>query len=195
MDLRSIADLRNTHEGETFVVCGCGPSIELMVQPSHYRTIGVNDVPRWFSPDYLLIVDSPRQIGDERWTFVEKFEGPLLGPSVKPPRPRLRCSAWYAYTHKISQHPLSIGKELHTSNNTPFIACMAALYMGAKRVGLLGVDITEGHGLRSTLGRIAQDYARLGEFCRGKGIPLEMLSDRSAIKVLPQGRFEDYENR
>jgi len=57
---------RDRHRGASIVVCGCGESLGLLEQPERWLTIGVNDVGRRFTPDYLVVVNERRQFSRER---------------------------------------------------------------------------------------------------------------------------------
>ena len=37
------------------------------------------------------------------------------------------------------------GDVLHYTQNSPYVAVCLAAFMGAKRIGLIGVDLTDGH--------------------------------------------------
>src|SRR3954465_13234375 len=66
------ADFRGRHRGETVVVCGCGVSLRQLRDPERFVTIGVNDVGRLFTPDYLVVVNERRQFDRERYLHGER---------------------------------------------------------------------------------------------------------------------------
>jgi hypothetical protein len=53
LDTLQLVDFRNVHRGETILVCGCGESLNLVQHPERHVTIGVKDVGRRSTPDYL----------------------------------------------------------------------------------------------------------------------------------------------
>src|SRR5262245_20695236 len=73
-----LADFRDTHRGDMIIVCGCGESLNLLEQPERYITIGVNEVGRRFTPDYLVVVNPRSQFSSERFAYVERSKARTL---------------------------------------------------------------------------------------------------------------------
>ena len=65
-----LSDFRGAHYGEAIVVCGLGSSINSFPDPRRFLTIGVNDIGRGFTPDYLFVMDSPQAFGPERFHYI-----------------------------------------------------------------------------------------------------------------------------
>ena len=68
--LRTLADWRGRHRGETIVVCGCGRSLSELPEPQRWITIGVNDVGRLFDPTYLVVLNPKHQFSGDRFRYV-----------------------------------------------------------------------------------------------------------------------------
>src|SRR5262245_57938232 len=68
---RALREFRDLHAGASILVCGCGKSLELLGQHQRPITIGVNDVGRLFTPDYLVVVNPRSQFSPERFRHVE----------------------------------------------------------------------------------------------------------------------------
>jgi len=190
--LRTLNDFRHRHAGESIVVCGCGTSLSAEVAQLGLTTIGVNDVGRLFDPSYLVVVNPARQFRGDRFDFVKQSRAQALftqldlGP-VAPPVVRFR----------LGQHGgTSIGPEavLHHTQNSPYVAVSLAAWMGAKRIGLIGVDFNEHHffartgrhPLSARLQRINDEYARLAEALHQQGVELVNLSPTSRLQGLPR---------
>ena len=83
---------------------------------------------------------------------------------------------------------------LHYTQNSPFVAVSLALFMGASRIGLIGVDFTEGHFFGATgvhplsarLDQIDQEYARLRDVASAQDTELVNLSATSRLRSLPR---------
>ena len=187
------ADYRDRHPGATILVCGCGTSLALLERPEHYLTIGVNDVGRRFTPDYLVVVNEPRQFDRGRYAYVERTQaqavftqlGQLVAPNSQVVRFRLgrRGGTDRADT-----------ESLHYSNNSPYVAVNLARHLGARRIGLIGVDFgddhffgaTGRHPLAGQLPQIDREYAALAEACRAEGVEVVNLSPTSRLQSLPR---------
>ena len=137
------------HDGGAIVVCGCGASVAGFTDPHRFITIGVNDVGRQFHPDYLLVVDPPHSFKHDRFRHIEDTR------------------AEYLFTQRTDlaiDHPgivrFKLGEKfgtgvpppgrLHYSVITPYIATGLAAHMGARWIGLIGVDFTDHHFFAET---------------------------------------------
>lgn len=186
------------HAGESIIVCGCGSSLTPEVAQFGLTTIGVNDVGRLFDPTYLVVVNPARQFRGDRFNFVRQSRAQALftqldlGP-VAPPVVRFR----------LGRHGgTDIGPEavLHHTQNSPYVAVSLAAWMGARRIGLIGVDFTDHHffartgrhPLSARLQRIDQEYARLAEALQQQGIELVNLSPVSRLQGLPRMPMADF---
>jgi glycosyltransferase involved in cell wall biosynthesis len=191
----ALADFKGRHEGETVIVCGCGPSLNELPQPERWLTIGVNDVGRLFDPSYLVVLNPRTQFKGDRYSHVEQSRAQALftqldpGP-VRPPVVRFKLGR-YGGTDD------GAGQVLHYTQNSPYVAvCLAAL-MGARRIGLIGVDLTEHHffaatGRHSLAGRLREidaQYTRLAQALRERGVALVNLSTVSRLSGLPRARI------
>ncbi|HEY0953649.1 MAG TPA: capsular polysaccharide synthesis protein [Roseateles sp.] len=194
MDIRDappLAAYRDLHAGETIVVCGCGPSLaEFGAQAGRFTTIGVNDVGRLFDPDYLVVVNPPRQFASDRFRHVAESRAKAvftqldLGSAVQAPRVR------FALGQRGGTD--TTGEVLHFTQNSPYVAVCLAAYMGAARIVLIGVDFTDHHffaptGKHPLSGRLTQidaEYGALAEALARRGIELLNLSAQSRLTSL-----------
>jgi Glycosyl transferase family 2/Glycosyl transferases group 1 len=190
--LGQLNEYRNLHLGETFLVCGCGPSLAHFTAPDRFLTIGVNDVGRLIEPDYLVVLNPKHQFSGDRFRFVEES----------------RATAVFSHLPLKLQHapivPVRLGRRggvedadpgaLHYTRNSPYMAVCLAMHMGAARIGLLGVDFTEHHFFGQTgrhplageLRQIDAEYQRLFTECERRGIELFNLSPESKLTSIPK---------
>ena len=194
----SLADFRDRHAGESIVVCGCGRSLTADVAQAGLTTIGVNDVGRLFTPNYLVVVNPPRQFRHGRFEHVRHSQaqavfsqldlGELHAPQVR---------------FRLGRHGgTDIGAEavLHHTQNSPYVAVCLAAWMGARRIGLIGVDFSEDHffartgrhALSGRLSRIDSEYTALAEGLKAQGIELVNLSPISRLQGLPRMSLQEF---
>ncbi len=192
----TLTDFRGRHDGDVVIVCGCGTSLRTLLEPQRHVTIGVNDVGRLFDPTYLVVVNPRAQLRDGRFLYVEQsnaralFTQLDLGP-VRPPVVRFKLGQ-YGGTE------IGEGGVLHYTQNSPYVAVCLAAYMGARRIGLIGVDLTDDHffartGRHSLAGRLREidaEYGRLATALGKRGIELVNLSAISRLASLPRMRLE-----
>ncbi|OLE54220.1 MAG: hypothetical protein AUG51_09300 [Acidobacteria bacterium 13_1_20CM_3_53_8] len=193
-----LKDFRDYHAGETVLVCGCGSSLSQVVAPERFITIGVNDVGRLFQPDYLVVLNPPHQFRGDRFRFVEES----------------RARALFMQLDLGINHPhivhIKLGTRggvdfknpnvLHYTRNSPYLALCLAVHMGAKRIGLIGVDFTDNHFFGATgrhplsgeFPQIEREYKRLYESCRQMGVEVVNLSSQSRLTVFPKMSTEEF---
>ena len=162
-----LTSYRGVHSNQTILVCGCGPSLRELEDPARCITIGVNDVGRLFDPTYLVVLNPRQQFKADRFRYVEQSNAQALFTQldlgrVKPPVVKFKLGQ-YGGTEP------GAGDVLHYTQNSPYVAVCLAAYMGAKRIGLIGVDFTDDHffaptgrhALSGRLQEIDRQYGRL----------------------------------
>ncbi len=187
-----IAAFRGTHHEVDVVVCGCGESLNELQDPTPFITIGVNDVGCLFDPTYLVVVNPRSQFKADRFRFVEQSRAQYLFTQldlgrVDPPVVKFTLG-------KYGGTEIGDGDALPYTQNSPYVAVCLAAYMGARRIGLIGVDFTDHHffartGRHPLAGRLQEidaQYGRLAAALRGRGVELVNLSTRSRLTSLPK---------
>ncbi len=188
----TLAGFRNFHEGKSIVVCGCGSSLSAFTRPERFVTIGVNDVGRLFQPDYLVVLNPRQQFTGDRFRHVEESRAKAIFTQLD-----LRLRHPHVVRFRLGKRG---GTEpvdpnvLHYTRNSPYVALCLAMHMGAKRIGLIGVDFTDHHffgrtgrhSLARELPQIDSEYRRLGEVARRLGIEVFNLSESSRITAFPK---------
>ena len=90
---------------------------------------------------------------------------------------------------------------LHYTNNSPYIALNLAILMGAKRIGLIGVDFTDHHffaksgkhPLAPQFEAINEQYKKLAESAEANGIEIFNLSKVSRLTAFPKLSIDEFE--
>jgi glycosyltransferase involved in cell wall biosynthesis len=189
---RDFASFRNYHEGETMLVCGCGTSLRNIVSPERFPTIGVNDVGRLFDPDYLVVINPRNQFSGDRFRYVEASNAQAvftqLDLGIQHP------NVVRFHLGKRGGTDVGNARTLPYTRNSPYVALCLAIYMGAKRVGLIGVDFTEHHFFAATgrhplageLHQIDNEYGALAQSCRQRGVEILNLSVDSRLTAFPK---------
>jgi Glycosyl transferase family 2/Glycosyl transferases group 1 len=189
-----LVDFRDRHRGQDIVVCGCGASLKLLERPGRFVTIGVNDVGRLFTPDYLVVVNERRQFAADRYVHVERSQAKAVFSQLELAHPR-------AVRFRLGRRggvDLADPECLHYSSNSPYVAVNLARHLGARRIGLIGIDFdddhffgrTGRHPLAAQLPQIEREYAALAEACRAEGVELVNLSPTSRLESLPRASLE-----
>src|SRR5262249_46583867 len=136
------------------------------------------------------------QLRDGRFQYVEQsnaralFTQLDLGP-VRPPVVRFRLG-------QDGGTDIGEGPVLHYAQNSPYVAACLAAYMGARRIGLIAVDLTDDHffartGRHSLAGRLREidtQYGRLAQALGRRGVELVNLSATCRLTSLPRMRVE-----
>ena len=190
--MRTLASFANVHQGGAIVVCGCGQSLNQLEHPEQFVTIGVNDVGRKFQPDYLVVVNPPHQFSGDRFRYVEGSQAKFIFTQLDLGLARSNVVKFSLGTQGGAD--LSDPNVLHYTQNSPYVALCLAIQMGARRIGLLGVDFTNDHffgptgvhSLTAQLSVIDQQYQRLNEAARARGIEIYNLSAESRLTAFPK---------
>ncbi|GAX60135.1 glycosyl transferase family [Candidatus Scalindua japonica] len=198
--MRTLSSYHNIHSGGTIIVCGCGASLNELKNPEHFITIGVNDVGRLFTPTYLVVINHQHQFANGRFKYVQEskanaiftqFELGLNHPNVV----RFRLGV-YGGTE------FSDPNVLHYTRNSPYVALCLAVHMGAKRIGLIGVDFTNNHffaktgrhNLTNNFSRIDAEYRVINGAITKKNIEVVNLSKQSRLTAFIWGSIDSLQN-
>jgi GT2 family glycosyltransferase/SAM-dependent methyltransferase len=199
---RTLRDYRDLHLNDTIVVCGCGVSLSELTRPEDFVTIGVNDVGRLFQPNYLVVLNPRSQFSGDRFNYVEQshasalFTQLNLGGHPHPNIVRFRLG-------RRGGVDVSDPDSLPYTRNSPYVALCLALYMGAKRIGLIGVDFTRDHffaktGIHSLMRdvpAIDAEFKRLYDACAARKIEIFNLSEVSRLTALPKMSIDEFSRR
>ncbi|MCA3239878.1 MAG: glycosyltransferase [Rubrivivax sp.] len=191
---------RHRHAGETVLVAGCGESLALLPAKPSCTVIGVNDVGRAWHPDYLVVVNPASQFAPGRWAAVQATQARAVFTQLAEPG---LPAAVPVVRFRLGQRAGTNDPgpdALHYTRNSPYVAVQLALHLGARRIGLIGVDFTDRHFFADTgphalarrLPQIDAEYAALHDACAARGVTLVNLSPVSRLQALPKWRWEDF---
>lgn len=157
-----------------------------------FNTIGVNDIGELFSPDYLLVVDPPVAFSDHRRETIEQTNSKYFVTCREAwNRPEIiECNIGSRGVDELQYKGRN--NFLNKSITSPYVAVCLAFCLGAKRIGLLGVDFTDNHynnndgkhNLYNRLAEIDKDFSRLRDELARLGCELVNLSPSSLLKSL-----------
>ncbi len=193
----TLRGFRDLHAGETLLVCGCGRSLLTLADPTRFVTIGVNDVGRLFQPDYLVVLNARAQFTRGRFRYVEESTARAVFTQLD-----LRLAHPHVVRFTIGRRggtDLDDPDRLPHTRNSPYVAIALALHMGAQRIGVIGVDYTDHHffaddgrhPLAAALPQIDDEYRRLYETWRQRGVEIYNLSAISRVTAFPQLSFDE----
>jgi hypothetical protein len=199
--IKRLRDFIDIHPDSKIVVCGCG--ISLLDFKEHHQkfiTIGVNDVPQLFDPTYLLITDSPHRFNLKRQSFINSSGANHLFTCAKGWRHPNMVHFDLGEKGKTSiSHPDRIDHFV----NSPYVALGLAYRLGARKIGMIGVDFTDGHFYNprdgshpvikmNYLKRVNSSYQLMLKTLKDGGAELYNLSQISKLD-LPKITIDEFE--
>lgn len=191
--MKTLADFRDIHKGEQIIVCGIGPSLGALTNIADRGvTIGVNDIGRYFDPTYLVIINRKDSFGAERWEYIEHSWSKNIFTCLHDLDDQ--SDIVHFKLSKKTGVDLSADDSLPYTGNSPYVALCLAAFMGASRIGLIGVDFT-GHHLANTetkMRRIDAEYTALYDALRLRGIVVVNLSAASRLTAFPKISIEGF---
>ncbi len=190
-------NFKNKHLGEKVIVCGCGVSAANLKNPESYYTIGVNDLGRLFTSNYLVVLNDIKSFKGDRWKYVAESKASHIFTHIK----TLAVKEDQKVILQLGKYgSCDLNKDqVDYTGNSPYVACIIAAYMGFTKIGLLGVDFqrnhffgeTGEHSLNKKINVINKEYEHLRIAMKTKGIELVNLSPTSNITI-PKQRLEDF---
>lgn len=198
--MNSLASFQNRHNADTIIVCGCGESLNDLNHPERFITIGVNDVGRRFDPTYLVVLNPRHQFTNDRFHYVRTSRARTVFTQLD-----LGIDHPNIVKFKLGKNggtDLSDPNTLPYTQNSPYVALSLAAHMGAKHIGLIGVDFTNNHFFANTgrhalsgkLASIDQEFRNLKKGLSSAGIKVFNLSRRSKITAFEKMGIEDFYN-
>ena len=147
---------RNKHLGESMIVCGCGRSINAIPRKIDIPTIGVNDIWAYHEAKYVLMIDSYKCFNQTRIARI------MAG---KPEHYFMASHAQMSWeSEKKKRTPYTIfddGLTPGSNITTPSLAVGLAIFMGAKRIGVIGVDLNEHKTLMKRVAQVQKAFNEL----------------------------------
>lgn len=195
---RHLAAYKNLHAADTIIVCGCGHSLKGFFPPKGVYTIGVNDVGRLFTPDYLVVLNSPTQFKYDRFQYIKNSQAKALFTQLKLGIPHQNV-VHFKLGHRGAAE-IRDDFAVPYTRNSPYVALCLAMFMGAKKIGLIGVDFTDHHFFSNTgkhvlnksLPKINQEYEQLQKIAIAKGIHVANLSTESRLDAFRKESLSEF---
>ncbi len=193
----------NKFSGETFIVAGCGSSINLYEDFSKYYVIGVNDVERILTPDFLVVVNDHRTFMRGRWDYVKNSLSPVIFSHLDDPGPINRSSHLSKIKIGSRNSPnLDNLSVVDYTMNSPYMAIIIAYQLGAKKIGMVGVDFTQDHFFANTgthklskhVKNIDQEYFVLKTHLEARGVKVANLSPISLLSSWPKMDLDQFDS-
>lgn len=200
---KRLSNFIGIHEGEKIIVAGCGTSARnMMPWKDKFITIGVNDIGRLFHPKYLLATDGPNRFHGIRKQVVtdtkaDYFFTPIKKWRLTVPGKKVVFGLGKRGTPNIDRQDV-----LDHYYNSPYCAAILAYKMGAKNIGLIGVDFTPNHFYAkdgnhelvrmNKIKRIDEMYGVLRTELEQRGTSLYNLSLESNITTLPKMTITEF---
>ena len=142
---------------------------------------------------HLPVVVNPRsQFSGDRFGYVERSRATYVFSQLDLGLPRDR-----AVRFRLGQYggtSFADPRVLHYTRNSPYVAICLAVHMGARRIGVIGVDFTDHHFFGET-GRQSADrtcdryrcrYRRLNDALSSLGVEIVNLSAASRLTAFPR---------
>ncbi len=188
----NFASYRGIHAGQAIVVCGCGSSLSEFGDPARFITIGVNDVGRLFQPDYLVVLNARGQFHGDRFRYVEESRARAIFTQLDLGLLHLNIIRFRLGLRAGTD--FDDPNALNYTRNSPYVAVCLAVHMGARRIGIVGVDFTDHHFFGSTgrhplaseFAQIDREYTNLRAACAQRGVELYNLSSHSRLTGIPK---------
>lgn len=195
----TLARFQDRHSTSAIVICGCGESLNLLQHPERFVTIGVNDVGRCFQPNYLVVVNPRNQFKADRFKHVAGSKAEYVFTQMRD----LGISHPRVVQFRLGKYggtDFSDPNVLHYTRNSPYVALCLAVHMGARRIGLIGVDFTDDHFFAKTgrhplarqLEQIDREYTDLARACHARGIEIVNLSPTSRLTAFPRMDVDEF---
>jgi len=189
----TLEGFRDYHKDDTIIVCGCGHSLRIFSEYNQFITIGVNDVGRLFDPTYLVVLNDRTQFYGDRFIYVAQSRAQAVFSQMDLALPHLNVVRFnLGHLGGVTWDAVNT---LPYTCNSPYVAICLAGLMGAKRIGLIGVDFTEHHFFARTgwhilagqFATIDQEYRNLADALQACGVRLVNLSSESRLTAFPKG--------
>ena len=191
------------------LVCGTGESLLTIPRKPPIPSIGVNDCHQWVETDYLVVMGDPgRDFTPERRLVITESDPSAIFMLKKDKR------VWNRYwgerilngypivptsSSTISfedespwGQPIRKGAIYSIPSTSPGTALGLALYMGATRIGLIGVDLTNHTGLSGQIDSLNERFAMMCGVAAVYGARIFNLSPRSALAAFPHITYQDW---
>jgi hypothetical protein len=179
---------------QTIIVVGLGKSAVARADAlREYVTVGVNDVSRFLIPTYHILLDNWRRFPQERLVYIELCPAKIAFICHESWIPRLtgagsvRKIRLKRFDKTVS---VDIPEVLHF-RTSPFAAIHLAYLLGAKRIGVIGMDLLKDHHMNRHGADINKNLSLLRKKLEAVGAELYNCSPIAALPSLPFKPLEE----
>lgn len=194
------SDFIGAEKDQGIIVCGCGTSINDFIPDNNNILFGVNDINRKLQTKYLLCVNAPHTFKRGRYEWIQNHTSQYLFTHLRSLSTTRNETLVYfdLGTHNGTSID-NLGVIDYTANS-PYMAAIIAYQLGARRIGIIGVDLTEDHFFEKTGNHILtnkselvnQEYQKLADVLLSKGVKIANLSPISKIKSWPFMTLDEF---
>ncbi len=186
-----------------FIIAGCGSSLNYYSDFSKYYVIGVNDIERILTPDFLVVVNDARTFMRGRWEYVRDSLSPVIFSHIDNPGPITRSSHLVKINIGERSNPnLDRMDRVDYTMNSPYMAIIIAYQLGAKKIGMVGVDFTQDHFFSNTgthklakhAKNIDMEYSILRNELEKRGVKVANLSPISLLESWPKMDLQGFDS-
>ena len=195
-------DYIGKYKGESFIVAGCGSSLNYYTDFSNNYVVGVNDIERILTPDFLVVVNDFRTFMRGRWEYVRDSLSPVIFSHMDNPGPITRSSHLVKIQIGERSNPrLDQFAFVDHTMNSPYMAVVVAYQLGAKKIAMVGVDFTQDHFFSNTgthklskhIRNIDQEFLILRNELEKRGVKVANISPISLLESWPKMTLEEFE--
>ena len=199
-----LKDFRDSAICKTCIVCGTGPSIK-QIKSYHIDqcyVIGVNTIGDYLTPDACIMLDRtdisdslPDEINAKHTRMIT--DNPARYVFNKRPIECRHSKVIRFGTYMITMGGIDkmfVKDMLFAFNTTTITAISLAMYMGFKKIGVVGFDVS-GHAIECNLVGLNHACQLITDYCHLHGVEIMNLSAQSLIETIPKVSMEQFEER
>lgn len=186
-----VEDFQDWMRGEDCIVVGAGPSAKEFRLYDHYWTLTCNRSIRYASSDFAVCYESPR---DPMWDVIRET-APLFVFTHTPIK-----HVTYPRAVQSPSNVLTLLGETYEGrvkvalDQSPHCAIGLALHMGFRRIGVIGVDLTDTDRY-PVMAEIEKEYRILVELAERRDQRVLQLNHKSRLQAIPHGWLEDLQRK
>jgi hypothetical protein len=169
------------------IVAGLGKSTQKFAAVAHkYVTIGVNDIDKFFSPTHLVVLDPYRRFSPERQKIICETKADHVWTT-----PEWPCFKNDSRRKKITtvrfdnKQSFNIDKTIPNFRTSPIAGIGLAYKLGAKRIGVVGMDLLADHHMHKYEKVINKQISKLAKLLLQKGVILVNISEIANLYTIP----------
>ncbi len=185
---KKLSSYKDIHKNKKFLVCGLGPSIIDFdfEEYKDYIKIGVNDIEKYFTPDYIVLIDSLKRFNEKRQATIINGKCNNIFTQIE------QLTRDFVFKHErlvlmpiksIASNPRLSNSHILFSNNSTFVACDLARFMGASEIKIIGMDFKNHIELNTeeAFNRIKDHFTQLEKLLKQQNIKIENLSKNTLV--------------